>query len=76
MPRIELDIIVEHRKDGLALPKTIIWDDWRRFDIDRVLDIRKAAATKCGGIGIRYICRIRGREYKIFDEDGKWFIEQ
>ena len=51
MPRIELDIIVEHRKDGLALPKTIIWDDGRRFDIDRVLDIRKAAATKCGGIG-------------------------
>ena len=75
MPRIELDIIVEHRKGGLALPKTIIWDDGRRFDIDRVLDIRKAAATKCGGIGIRYICRIRGREYKIFDEDGKWFIE-
>ena len=59
MPKIELDIIVEHRKDGLALPKTIIWDDGRRFDIDRVLDIRKAAATKCGGIGIRYICRIR-----------------
>ena len=51
MPKIELDIIVEHRKDGLALPKTIIWDDGRRFDIDRVLDIRKAAATKCGGIG-------------------------
>ena len=75
MPRIELDIIVEHRKDGLALPKTIIWDDGRRFDIDRVLDIRKAAATKCGGIGICYICRIRGREYRIFDEDGKWFIE-
>ena len=49
MPKIELDIIVEHRKDGLALPKTIIWDDGRCFDIDRVLDIRKAAATKCGG---------------------------
>ena len=76
MPRIELNIMVEHRKDGLALPKTIIWEDGRTFDIDRVLDIRKAAATKCGGIGMRYICRIIGREYKIFDEDGKWFIEK
>ena len=76
MPKIELDIIVEHRKDGSALPKTILLEDGRRFGIDRVLDKRKAAATKCGGIGIRYICRIRGREYRIFDEDGKWFIEK
>lgn len=60
MQRTELDIIVKHCKNGLALPKTIIWDDRRKFDIDRVLDIRKAAATKCGGIGIRHICRIRG----------------
>ena len=59
MPRIELNIMVEHRKDGLALPKTIIWEDGRRFDIDRVLDIRKAAATKCGGIGINGLLKNR-----------------
>ena len=76
MPKIELNIIVQHLPDGKAIPKTIIWEDGRKFAIDKVLDIRKAAATKCGGIGIRYICRICGKEVVIFDEDGIWFLEK
>lgn len=76
MPRIELNIIVQHLPDGQAIPKTIIWEDGRRFPIDKVLDKRKAAATKSGGIGIRYICRICGKEVTIFDEEGVWFLEK
>jgi hypothetical protein len=76
MPKIELNIIVQHLPDGKAIPKTIIWEDGRRFSIDRILDIRKAAALKCGGVGIRYICRICGKEVPIFEEYGVWFIEQ
>lgn len=75
MPRIELNIIVQHFPDGKAIPKTILWEDGRRFSIDKVLDIRKAAALKCGGIGTRYICRICNKEVAIFDEDGCWFLE-
>ncbi len=76
MPKIELNIIVQHLPDGKAIPKTIIWEDGRRFSIDRILDIRKAAALKCGGVGIRYICRICGNEVPIFEEDGVWFLEK
>lgn len=76
MPRIELNIIVQHLPNGQAIPKTIIWEDGRKFPIDKVLDIRKASATKCGGIGIRYICKICGKEVAIFDEDGVWFLEK
>lgn len=65
MPKIEITILVQHEKDGRALPKTIIWDDGRKFDIDRILDIRRAASTKYGGVGIRYICRVCGREIRI-----------
>ncbi len=74
--KIELDILVEHTKDGRALPKTILWDDGRRFDIDKILDIRQAASLKCGGAGMRYICKICGKQVVIFDEEGKWFIEK
>lgn len=74
--KIELDIIVEHKKDGRAVPKTILWDDGRKFSIDKVLDVRQAAALRCGGIGTRYICKICGKEVAIFDEEGKWFIER
>lgn len=74
--KIELDIIVEHKKDGRAVPKMILWDDGRKFSIDKVLDVRQAAALRCGGIGTRYICKICGKEVAIFDEEGKWFIEK
>lgn len=74
--KIELDIIVEHKKDGRAVPKAILWDDGRKFSIDKVLDVRQAAALRCGGIGTRYICKIYGKEVAIFDEEGKWFIEK
>ena len=75
MQKIILDILVRHTPDGKATPLRILWSDGRTFEIDRILDIRKAAATKCGGIGIRYICRICGKEVAIYDEDGIWFIE-
>jgi hypothetical protein len=36
----------------------------------------KAASTKVGGCGIRYTVRIEGKETYLFDEDGKWFVEE
>ena len=76
MPRIKLNIVVLHTEDGKSFPKTILWEDGRRFSIDKVIDIRKAAALKCGGIGTRYICKVCNKEVAIFDEDGYWFLEK
>ena len=76
MPRINLDIVVRHTPDGKSKPVKIIWEDGRQFTIDRIIDIRKAAALKCGGVGTRYICKICNKEVAIFDEDGFWFIEK
>lgn len=76
MPRIKLNIVVLHTEDGKSFPKTILWEDGRRFSIDKVIDIRKAAALKCGGIGTRYICKVCNKEVAIFDEDGCWFLEK
>ena len=60
MTKIKLDIIVRHTPEGKAIPKIILWEDGRKFSIDKILDIRRAAALKCGGTGIRYICKICG----------------
>ena len=76
MTKVKLDIIVRHTPEGKAIPKTILWKDGRRFSIDKILDIRRAAALKCGGIGTRYICKICNKEVAIFDEDGCWFLEK
>ena len=76
MPRIKLDIVVRHMPEGKCIPIKILWEDGRQFHIDKVLDIRKAAALKCGGVGVRYICKICNKEVAIFDEDGCWFLEK
>ena len=50
MGRINLDVLVEHKANGKVLPRTILWPDGRRFEIDKILDIREAPALKTGGI--------------------------
>ena len=65
--------------DGRApTPTEIVWEDGRRFSVDRVTDIRRAASTKAGGLGIRYTCCIRNREAYLFyeDENQRWFMER
>lgn len=74
--KLLLNILVQHTPEGKALPLKILWPDGREFEIDRIINTRKAAAMKCGGVGIRYLCRICGKEVPIFEEDGVWFIEK
>ena len=53
----------------------IFWDDNKRYPIDRITDVRYATSLKAGGCGIRYTCRILGKERYIFLEENKWFVE-
>ena len=76
MQKITLDILVRHTPDGKATPLKILWSDGRTFEIDRLLDTRKAAAIHCGGVGTRYLCRIKNHEVAIFEEDGIYFTEK
>ena len=60
------------------IPECIWWEDGRRYEVDRVGDIRRAASTKAGGIGIRYMCRIGARQVPLWyeDENQRWFMER
>lgn len=62
--------------DGKLLPFEIVWEDGRRFLIDKILDIRAAASTKAGGCGIRYVCRISGSVTNLFFDTNRWFVER
>jgi hypothetical protein len=50
---------------------TIKWEDGRIFEIDRVIDVRQAPSLKGGGLGIRYTCKIMGKQAYLFDDEGK-----
>lgn len=60
---------------GKVLPTALIWEDGRTFEIDKIVDMRKAASLKCGGCGTRYICNIRGKQIALFKDDDRWFME-
>jgi len=71
--------------DGTMLPREITWEDGEKFEIDRVLDIRQAAAMRAGGQGDRYTVKIRGKmSYLFFERStslagnklGRWFVER
>lgn len=75
--KVYVDVYASFSKDGRLLPKRIIWEDGRIFDIDRICDIRRAASLKAGGVGIRYTCVIHGREvYLFYEENYQWFMER
>jgi len=63
-------------QDGCLRPTSVIWVDGRKYLIDRVIDCRRAASLKAGGIGIRYTCRIAGQEkYLFYEGNNLWFME-
>jgi len=74
--RTYVKVIVAHDVDGRACPLRVEWEDGRKFQVDRLLDVRRAAATKAGGQGMRYTVRILGRETYIFEDEGRWFVEE
>lgn len=73
--RVYVRVIVEYDEEGGIRPLSIRWEDGRTFEVDRLLDVRRAASTKVGGQGIRYTCRICGKETYLFDDNGRWFVE-
>jgi hypothetical protein len=66
--------------DGTVLPRSFVWEDGERYEVDRVLDIRPAASLKAGGCGLRYTVSIgRHQRYMFLEEErgvSRWFMER
>ena len=73
--RVYVSVVVRYDESGGVRPLSITWEDGRTFEVDRLLDVRRAAATKAGGQGMRYTCRILGKETYLFEDNGRWFVE-
>ena len=79
--RVYVRTSVDYCPEGTMTPTAIKWEDGNLYEIDRVLDVRRAA-SEAGSMGIRYTVRIMGSERRLFFEDtysdtGKprWFVE-
>jgi hypothetical protein len=83
--KVYVAVNARFREDGVMIPKVIRWEDGTRYAIDRVTDIRQAAARKAGGQGDRYTIYVNGRQSYLFFERspndrgnniGRWFVER
>lgn len=83
--KVYVPVEVQFRSDGTMLPRMITWEDGTKFEIDRVSDIRQAAAMRAGGQGDRYTVFINGKQSYLFFERsanqsgnniGRWFVER
>ena len=83
--KVYVAVKADFTEDGIMLPREITWEDGRKYEIDRVTDIRQAAAMKAGGQGDRYTVMINGKQSYLFFERsanltgnniGRWFVER
>ena len=73
--RVYVNVIARHDEQGGVRPLEVEWEDGQRFEVDKLLDVRRAAALKAGGQGVRYTVRILGKETYLFEDEGRWFVE-
>ena len=83
--KVYVQVNADFNADGVMLPKVLTWENGEKYLIDRVVDIRQAAARKAGGQGDRYTIEVRGQISYLFFERvpqltgnviGRWFVER
>ena len=83
--KVYVAVQADFAEDGTLLPRVITWEDGEKFAIDKIVDIRQAAAMKAGGQGDRYTIKVRGSQSYLFFERstnltgnniGRWFVER
>ena len=60
---------------GQITPRVILWEDGRKFYIDRIIKVERRASLRSGGAGLRYHVVIAGHERYLYLEETRWFVE-
>ena len=77
--KVYVDVIARFNSEGVLIPLSLTWEDGEKFDIDRITDIRQAAAMKAGGQGDRYTIwdLFFERNHSLTGNNlGRWFVER
>ena len=65
-----VEVVADFSSDGRMKPLRLVWEDGRKYDIDKILRVDRCASLKAGGAGIRYVCRILGQRVELFYAGG------
>lgn len=73
--KVFVSVLVQHGNDGKKVPPSIAFEDGKKYEVDRLIERRRAAASKVGGTGIRYTIRICDHQTFLFEDEDMWFVE-
>ncbi len=74
-PKVYVSVTADFSEDGRLIPKSFVWEDGHRYEIDRVKRIERRGSRRVGGTGLMYTCMVEGREIHLFyEENYKWFL--
>lgn len=74
--KVFVEVTVKFDTDGHKRPLSFLWEDGTSYEIERLLDVRRAASLKAGGFGNRYTIQVQGRIRYLFEDDDRWYIER
>ena len=74
--KVYVEVTVRIDPDGKKRPLTIMFEDQKPYEVDKLKHIIERRASKVGGTGKCYQVVILGKETVLYEEDeGKWFGE-
>jgi len=67
-PKVYVGVYASVDVDGRMIPRKVVWEDGTEYEIDKITDIRQAAAMKAGSGGTRFTVKINGKQTYLFYE--------
>ena len=65
-----VEVVADFSSDGRMKPLRLVWEDGRKYDIDKILRVDRCASLKAGGA-------ILGQRVELFyEENGFWFVNR
>lgn len=61
--------------DGKLIPTAFQWDE-QKYTIIRILNITPMTEIKPDAIGTRYNCMVQGKQFYLFFDGVRWYIEK
>ena len=74
--KIYVDVNALISQDGELIPKSLVWEDGKTYEIDRIKRKERCANRKAGGTGVMYTCMVGGKECHLYYEVDKFFMEK
>ncbi len=69
--KVYVDVLAVFSREGELIPTAFVWEDGRKYAIDKVSKPERCASRKAGGTGYRYTCQVGGKICHLtYEENG------